>query len=278
MFGLFLFHKNRALFTNLADGLMIDHLWIHAAKDCRQALICTTAESKAALEAWLAETPVKVADGVTVQVVDASASEKAIFAEIRGLLPDKNLLLLSDQAVTIAPFDEIEALDSDMVMIGEAAGGPVWFQNGVSAIDAIWGANRSEAQTIRDGLVASGLTATLFKPKKYLPVADPDSRLKTNLRLLGIGYTSNDALERSYTEEFAVIPPVFIHPDAEIYASMIGPYVSIGAGAVVERSVLENTIIGARANVAHLNLSGSLIKNDAAHTGEPALIIDQADS
>jgi hypothetical protein len=47
--------------------------------------------------------------------------------------------------------------------------------------------------------------------------------LFANARLLGLGYGSEDAVERSYVEDFTVIPPVFLHETAEIENSVVGP-------------------------------------------------------
>ena len=97
--------------------------------------------------------------------------------------------------------------------------------------------------------------------------------MTANRRLLGIGYSSKNALERSYTEEFGVIPPVYLHEEAEIYSSMIGPYVSVGAGALVENCVLENCIIGDGAKISNLNLRDSIIGRGVEMVGTPETII-----
>jgi len=56
-----------------------------------------------------------------------------------------------------------------------------------------------------------------------------------------------------------IVPPVYIHSDASVADSVIGPYVSIAQGAVVERSILEDTIIDETAHVRNAVLKNSLI-------------------
>lgn len=269
MFGLFLFHQNPALFTGLADGLVIDHLWLHVVDHLDGAGICVASENKARVEQWLAGRSDRLSKHVSVIAVEPDLSEIEVVAAFAPNLPNQDLIVLSDQVVTIAPFEDLPAADEEIILIGDADGGPIWFRRGQNGLTPLLS---QSAETLRQSIDVSGGDPAKMKPKKFLPVLTADERLHANLRLLGIGYTSNNALERSYTEEFAVIPPVFIHPDAEIYASMIGPYVSIGAGAVVERCVLENTIIGAQAKITNLNLKDSLVQDAAIHSGEAAMI------
>lgn len=70
--------------------------------------------------------------------------------------------------------------------------------------------------------------------------------LDTNQKLL-----KQRRQEKYNFESSVIIPPVFIHPEAKIKKSIIGPYVSIGRNTAVEYSIVENSIID----------SGSLIKN-----------------
>ena len=95
----------------------------------------------------------------------------------------------------------------------------------------------------------------------------PDATLYTNRRLLSLGYGSDNAIERGYAEEFTVIPPVFIHPTAEISNSIIGPYASIEADAVVRNSIVRNSIIDPGAQVESCILDEALVGERAQVTG-----------
>ena len=50
--------------------------------------------------------------------------------------------------------------------------------------------------------------------------------------------------------------------------SIIGPYVSIDKGTTLEKSVVENSIIGANVRLRHSLLSGSIVSNNASFTGQ----------
>ena len=64
-----------------------------------------------------------------------------------------------------------------------------------------------------------------------------------------------------------VRPPVFIHATAEIRASTIGPYASIGAGCRVSGSRIEDSIVEADAEIRDVVLTGSLIGVQASVRG-----------
>ena len=60
-----------------------------------------------------------------------------------------------------------------------------------------------------------------------------------------------------------IIPPVFIPENARISNSIIGPNVSVGNSAVIEKSVISDSIIGDEAKVVNACLSNSLIGDNA---------------
>ena len=138
---------------------------------------------------------------------------------------------------------------------------------------AFWFRTGEDLERLLDWKSDQPVETVQVRPEKLVSVGDVDELVLANRRLLGIGYSSNDALERSYTEEFGVIPPVFIHVEAEIYSSMLGPYVSIGAGAFVENCVLENCIVDDGAHISNLNLKDSIIGRDQKVVGVPQTII-----
>jgi hypothetical protein len=95
--------------------------------------------------------------------------------------------------------------------------------------------------------------------------------LALNQRLLGFGRSSEDAIERSYGEDFTVITPVYIDDTAIIDSAVIGPYTTIAAGAEIRSSVVRNSIIGPGAVVENAVLDGAIV-------GEGATIIGAARS
>jgi len=65
-----------------------------------------------------------------------------------------------------------------------------------------------------------------------------------------------------------VIPPVYISSDAEVEKSVIGPYVSIASGSVVNQAIVSDTIINENAKVENVLLNQSLIGVDAIVSGK----------
>ena len=67
-----------------------------------------------------------------------------------------------------------------------------------------------------------------------------------------------------------ILPPVAIHDSAILKNSIIGPYVSIAAGASVENSIISDSIIHDDAVVHDAMLQASVIGNRAAVRGRRA--------
>jgi glucose-1-phosphate thymidylyltransferase len=65
------------------------------------------------------------------------------------------------------------------------------------------------------------------------------------------------------------VPPVFVADDAEVRASIVGPYVTIEAGCRVERSVLADCILDQEVTVTNQVLERALLGQRAAVTGTP---------
>jgi glucose-1-phosphate thymidylyltransferase len=95
----------------------------------------------------------------------------------------------------------------------------------------------------------------------------PNAILRTNKRLLALGYASQDALERSYSEGFTVIPPVYLHPTADIEASVIGPFASIDADVKILNAVVRNSIIDPGAQIEDCILDNALLGEKARVSG-----------
>lgn len=106
-------------------------------------------------------------------------------------------------------------------------------------------------------MLERGLKMRIEKVETWLDAGTPEALLETNRYLLDNG-RSNSA-EAAQRPGVVVIPPVFIHPSAEVRHSVIGPHVSLGAGCQVERSILANSILEDEAQVTDVILESSLI-------------------
>jgi glucose-1-phosphate thymidylyltransferase len=64
-----------------------------------------------------------------------------------------------------------------------------------------------------------------------------------------------------------IIPPCHIDDSAEVTNSIVGPYVSIGEAAIVESSIIKDTIIDPFAEVENSLLSDTIIGQKAIVRG-----------
>ena len=79
------------------------------------------------------------------------------------------------------------------------------------------------------------------KVNVWLDAGTFEAMLSTNRYLLEHGHDNSEkAAQRMGVN---IIPPVFIHPEAEVESSVIGPYTTIEAGCKIVGSVIQNSII-----------------------------------
>jgi len=69
-----------------------------------------------------------------------------------------------------------------------------------------------------------------------------------------------------------IIPPVFIHPTAQVRESIIGPYVSLGAACQVEHSIIRDTILEDEARASGVILERSLVGRRAQLSRRAAIV------
>lgn len=137
------------------------------------------------------------------------------------------------------------------------ATGVYWFRSGKQAAQmvgqtAVW-------QDFPQLAAAAGMRVEQQAPDFCAPVDSVATWLHANERLLGLGFASEDAIERGYGEEFTVLPPVFVAETAVVEKCVIGPFVAIGPDAVVRESVLTNCIIDTEALVENVVLDRSVV-------------------
>jgi len=123
-------------------------------------------------------------------------------------------------------------------------------------------------------MLEDGLKMRTEKVDIWLDAGTPEALLETNRYLLENG--RNNFPETAQCEGAVVIPPVFIHPTAKVSGSIVGPYVSLGAGCQVERSILSDSILEDEAVVKDVILENSLIGR-RAHIQRRAGVINAGD-
>lgn len=114
-------------------------------------------------------------------------------------------------------------------------------------------------------MLEDGLRMRTIEVDVWEDCGKPGPLLDTNRYLLENGRdNSATAAARSDT---VIVPPVFIDDTAEVHESVVGPHVSIGPQAVVERSILRNSILDEGAHVVSSSLSASIVGRGARITG-----------
>lgn len=123
-------------------------------------------------------------------------------------------------------------------------------------------------------LLEGGLKMRTEQVEVWLDAGTSEALLETNRYLLENG-RSNSA-EAARREDVVVVPPVFIHPSAEITHAIIGPHVSLGACCRVQSSIISNSILEDEASVSGAILDSSLIGR-RAHISRRAGVINAGD-
>jgi glucose-1-phosphate thymidylyltransferase len=110
-------------------------------------------------------------------------------------------------------------------------------------------------------MLEQGLKMRIQRVDIWLDAGTPESLLETNNYLLCHGQENNYSAQ--HKNNSVIIPPVFIHPTAQVHESVIGPYASIGAGCIVRNSIIRNSILEDEAEVSGAILETSLIGRKA---------------
>lgn len=110
-------------------------------------------------------------------------------------------------------------------------------------------------------MIEDGEEFTTFPVDGWYDCGKPETLLSTNHFLL-----QRDGKYKKY-KGVVINSPVFIAKDANVINSVIGPDTSIDKGAVVENSIIKNSIIGSNAKVTNAILENSIIGNNSIIKG-----------
>lgn len=99
----------------------------------------------------------------------------------------------------------------------------------------------------------------------WLDTGLPETILSSNRYLLQNGRASHPPLETM--KNVKITPPVFIHPQAQVNDSHIGPHASVGQGCIVSGSRIEDSVLEPAAEIKDAHLVSSIIGARASVTG-----------
>jgi glucose-1-phosphate thymidylyltransferase len=114
-------------------------------------------------------------------------------------------------------------------------------------------------------MLDGGLDMRVESVEVWMDCGKPETLLETNRYLLEHG--RDNSRQAARRENVLIVPPVFVDPSAEVHHAVIGPHVTIGAGCVVQRSVLQDSIVDAGSHIVDTMLSQSLIGREARVIG-----------
>ncbi|OGO10306.1 MAG: hypothetical protein A3K46_08780 [Chloroflexi bacterium RBG_13_60_9] len=114
-------------------------------------------------------------------------------------------------------------------------------------------------------MLADGLPMEVEEVTRWEDCGKPETLLHANRWLLERSCGNSEALG---IEGVVIVPPVFIDPDAAVKQSVIGPYVSLAAGCRVEQSIIRDTIVDEKAEIARMVVAESLIGSQAKLLGK----------
>ncbi|MCA9949679.1 MAG: NDP-sugar synthase [Anaerolineales bacterium] len=263
---------------NLAGSTILGHILRQLADVLdNEIIMVVTAAQQSAFAPWLAQH----FPNLTVQFVVQKASVSCGHA-LQGCaerLHADDLLLVAGYSIVETDFTQLPviALDNNATAVwvtdnqNEKTAGICWLQKGSTLpTQAI-----QQFDELLAALQADGVTVATTTASFNLDTRTTAGYFYANRRLLGLGYGSPDAIERSYADDFTLFPPVFIHATAVVESAVIGPFVNIEAGATVRNSIIKNSFIDANAQIEAAILTDSMIGEDAQVNGRVHTIVLQ---
>lgn len=106
-------------------------------------------------------------------------------------------------------------------------------------------------------MLADGAKMRTNEIDTWLDAGLPSALLETNRYFLDHGHDTRTAAQQH--PGACIIPPVFIHPNAVVEHSVIGPHVSIGSGCQIESAVIRNSILDSDTNISQVILQDSIL-------------------
>ena len=118
-----------------------------------------------------------------------------------------------------------------------------------------------------ENMKAKGVKFHPGKVTEWLDCGNKDATVYTNQRILEFNKDTGRTT-KFINDNSVIIEPCFIGENVQLINAKVGPYVSVGAGSIIENSVVKNSIIQNNSKVINADLSNSMIGNNAEYTGK----------
>lgn len=271
-------HKNTTLsnlaadrpesLLSLAGNTILGHVLNLLQAKPTDEVIFASGRYEETIKSWVAEKfPTLNASFVNV---DTGGRSKSILA-CRDFLDDDPILVMSRRSLSETDYVAIPDPEADIVVMArpedpKSDANIWWFRNGrslLAALQATTNYNDALKHMRNEGAII------VRKPvKQWLDVRTPDTLLQANKRLLALGRgATSDAIDRSYAEDFTVMPPIYIAEDAYIESGVVGPYTHVGSGVTIKNAIISNSIIEDNVTVENCILQGSIIGENTQISG-----------
>lgn len=116
-------------------------------------------------------------------------------------------------------------------------------------------------------MIDKGIKFKTFEIKGWYDCGKPETLLETNQHLLSKIKSTSRKIHLQKLKSSVVIPPIFVSESARVANSILGPYVSVADKAVIQNSIIRNSIVSEQAEVKNCLLDSSLIGNNAEVNG-----------
>jgi glucose-1-phosphate thymidylyltransferase len=104
----------------------------------------------------------------------------------------------------------------------------------------------------------------VFDVEGWYDCGKPETLFQTNSIIL-----KRDFGDKKYEfENSVVIPPVYVHPDAGIKNTILGPNVTVNKNAAINGAIIKDSIIGEGAKIENIILKNSLIGDNVVLSGQ----------
>jgi len=162
----------------------------------------------------------------------------------------------------------------DVMTHNLAVVGCYYFKNAADVLSAIEEQIKEELYLKGEFYLASAINILLKRGLKmrtklvdtWLDAGTPEALLETNRYLLEHG--SDNSKKWTPEGNTVIIPPVFIHPEAKVGHSVIGPNVSLDEAVTIEDCLLRDTIVGSGSSLKGCRLESSLIGHNVTLAGQ----------
>lgn len=121
-----------------------------------------------------------------------------------------------------------------------------------------------------DHMLQNGVKFYTDQVEEWLDCGNKDATVYTNARILFHKQDQENLVsDTAVLEHAVVIPPCYIGPGVELKNAVVGPYVSLEAGARVEDARVEMSIIGGDTLVKNVVVRNSMLGKNVSYMEKP---------